>query len=669
MTVAVKVLAEHLTSDSKSIARFNREMKAVGRVSHPNIVRATDAGEYDGKHYLAMEFVDGSDLAQILRANGRLPINDACEGLRQAAMAIQHAHDNGLIHRDLKPSNLMVTKEGQVKVLDLGLARLHAGETEGLTSDFQIMGTADYMAPEQALKALQVDARVDIYSLGCTLYALLCGRAPFADGKHETAISKIMAHEHEQPESVISLRPEVPAALSATIEKAMAKVPSQRYDSASAFADALLPFCRRSDLGMLHRRSQSTEKQTQNQSDTSDFKKHFRIADTKVHSPKIANARPAHEPPKRRMLVALGFVILPFCLLAITVYIRFSGKDVRVRVEGDDDVKVVIEREPIADQSAESEPIEFDGSNHRVMANWALSKPSIVSIVANGETRFVQEVDALPTGAFELKGINYTKPFVPSDEDFEHLAQSPTLNHLEFTDLELSDRVVTRLIALPQLNNLRLRFDNISPRNLQRIAELPFLSDLTIGGEWIGDDDLAMLTKLKNAVHLTISGKKVTDAGLIHLSEMRHLQFLSFIFANIRGDSLKHLSGLSNVWSLQLPYTELDDRGGEALSKLPGITWLNLGFTQVGDESLRSIAKLPMLEILDLTQTKVTNGGIEALQPIASLRTLHLGATQIDDDAVDSLSKLTQLTTLSVGNRLSTDAIEVLQNSASGLHN
>ncbi len=149
--VALKVLADHRLNDPAAVDRFSREMQAVGKLAHPNIVRALDAGEADGRHYLVMEYIDGLDLSRLSRRCGPLPVAEACELVRQAALALQHAHEHGLVHRDMKPSNVMLTRDGQVKVLDLGIALLQPEEpaTSDLTGTGQVMGTLDYMAPEQ----------------------------------------------------------------------------------------------------------------------------------------------------------------------------------------------------------------------------------------------------------------------------------------------------------------------------------------------------------------------------------------------------------------------------------------------------------------------------------------------------------------------------------------
>jgi hypothetical protein len=166
--VALKVLAGGRMDSPKAVARFRREMRAVGKLSHPNIIQATDAGEENGTHFLVMEFAEGTDLARLIELHGRLPVADACALVRQAALGLQHAHEHGLIHRDIKPSNLLLTPAGKVKVLDLGLALLQGNGPpgEGSTASSLLLGSFDYMAPEQGDDPHQVDHRADLYALG-----------------------------------------------------------------------------------------------------------------------------------------------------------------------------------------------------------------------------------------------------------------------------------------------------------------------------------------------------------------------------------------------------------------------------------------------------------------------------------------------------------------------
>ena len=251
--VALKVVRSDRVGDTQAVERFRREIKAAGKLEHPNIVLAHDARQIDGTHLLVMEFIEGLDLAQLIDLEGPLPIADACEAARQAALGLQHAHEHQLIHRDVKPSNLMLARNGAVKILDLGLARLHSAEegAGGTTGEGFVIGTPDYMAPEQASGSHDVDARSDIYELGCTLYALLIGDPPFTGPTHRQAYEKMMAQVHEPPVPVRERRSEVPEPLSKIVERMLAKAPSDRYGTAAEVAQALAEFAAGSDLAGL----------------------------------------------------------------------------------------------------------------------------------------------------------------------------------------------------------------------------------------------------------------------------------------------------------------------------------------------------------------------------------------------------------------------------------
>lgn len=250
-TVAVKLLPVQRWVGPAAVARFQREMEIIGGLDHPNIVRASDAGEEDGMHYLVMDHVDGLDLSRLVRRVGPLPVAEACEIVRQAAEGLAYVHDAKLVHRDIKPSNLMLTRDGTVKILDLGLAMLGEQYLEGennLTTIGQLMGTLDYMAPEQAADSHQVDIRADVYSLGATLYKLLTGHAPFSGAPYNTLLKKALALASDPVPPVQESRQELPAELAEVVDRMLAKDPNERFSSPDEVAAALIPFATEADL-------------------------------------------------------------------------------------------------------------------------------------------------------------------------------------------------------------------------------------------------------------------------------------------------------------------------------------------------------------------------------------------------------------------------------------
>jgi WD40 repeat protein len=240
--VVIKVINQSLIDNPDALERFRRETRAAARLAHPNIVTAYDAEQAGGLHMLVMEFVPGRSLAEVLHQKGPLPVAQACDYARQAALGLQHAFEHGMVHRDVKPQNLMLTPQGQVKILDFGLAKVvsERGVRTGLTASGAYVGTPEYSAPEQAQDARQADIRADLYSLGCTLYCLLTGRPPF---REETAVQVILAHREKEPPPLAGLRPDVPAGLWAVVARLLAKDPARRYQTPNEVARALAPFC------------------------------------------------------------------------------------------------------------------------------------------------------------------------------------------------------------------------------------------------------------------------------------------------------------------------------------------------------------------------------------------------------------------------------------------
>ena len=250
--VALKILHQDLMRHPRVVKRFRQEVKAAAKLSHPNIVAAYDADQAGDVHFLVMEFVDGMSLDRLVLKRGPLEPSYACYFIRQAAKGLAHAVQAGMVHRDIKPQNLMLTRKGQVKILDFGMARLAAetradlaaeGEASGptggndpdLTHHGEVMGTPDYMAPEQATDASQADIRADIFSLGCTLYYLLSGKKPFVGG---SVRGRVFAQKTAPPPPLAKLRDDLPGGLIAIIEKMMAKEPGDRFQTPAAVVKA-----------------------------------------------------------------------------------------------------------------------------------------------------------------------------------------------------------------------------------------------------------------------------------------------------------------------------------------------------------------------------------------------------------------------------------------------
>lgn len=251
--VALKVIRKELLADPEVVGRFHRETHVLSQLDHPNVVKAFDAGTAGSTHYLAMEFVEGTDLGRLVKKNGPMPVHQACAYIHQAALGLQHAHERELVHRDIKPHNLIMSvRDGLIKVADLGLARLPRGVNPDMTvasdprttgtltpENAVMMGTADYLAPEQALNFHTADIRADIYSLGCTLHFLLTGQPPFPGGNLAQKVAK-----HMQAEPPVVARQDLPAGLADVVRKMLAKRPEDRFQTPAEVAKVLAPLAK-----------------------------------------------------------------------------------------------------------------------------------------------------------------------------------------------------------------------------------------------------------------------------------------------------------------------------------------------------------------------------------------------------------------------------------------
>lgn len=229
--VAIKVLPPAKAEQPAALGRFYREARAAGSLAHPNIVRTHDIDQDGNLHFIVMEYVDGSNLLDIVKKFGRMDVGRAVSYIRQVAVGLDYAFRNGIIHRDIKPGNVLIDRKGKARILDMGLARFFKDQTDMLTVKYDdkiVLGTADYVAPEQVANSHAVDIRADIYALGASLYFLLSGHPPFPNG---TVSQKLLWHRTKDPTPIRSIRPEIPDGLAAVMARMMAKDPAARYQS------------------------------------------------------------------------------------------------------------------------------------------------------------------------------------------------------------------------------------------------------------------------------------------------------------------------------------------------------------------------------------------------------------------------------------------------------
>ncbi len=543
-TVAIKLLPPCWLNHQEMIARFQREMAATGQLEHEHFVQALDAGESGGMQYLVMEFVEGIDLAQLAKLDVPLSVDDACEIARQVALGLDHAHARGLIHRDIKPSNIMLTDDGRVKILDLGIALVQnpSPESHELTMAGQLVGTLNYMAPEQFDDSHRVGTQADIYSLGATLYRLLAGRDALDREQFDSPLKLMRALSVTTPPRLDQLRSEVPVPLAELVAQMLEKVPARRPATGSKVAAMLEPFTGQADLRKLAAAALGPQ------------------AAATGERPDISAAQPlATDPSHPRWPARASVPRWPSWAVPVLLVILLAA-----------------------------------GSAGLLSSSWwRRSAPAVIAptmatreladwIIASGGSIFVETT----AGTWEVRNAA-DLPAVPFD-----------ITYVGFVEMrpELAAQL-DRLAVLPRLTKIDLFYAAIHG-HLEPIFKMRSVAHLGLLGADVMDDDLEPLPNASWMQLLQLNQTRITDRSMPVIGQLPALHWLELEETDITDEGLAALANLQHLEYLNLRHTRIGDDGLRQLTRLRRLTRVHVDGTDVTPEGIAELqAVLPACQV------------------------------------------------------------------------
>lgn len=587
--VAVKVLLGNASADDDSsfVARFRLEAKTMAKLNHPGIVSVIDSGETQGLCYIVMEYVDGTDVARMIQAEGKLPPERVVSMLTQVCEALDYAHQNGIVHRDLKPANLLVTREGQVKIGDFGLAKQHDPTMASLTRTNVAIGTPEFIAPEAWTPEISLDRRADLYSMGVSLYQMLTGEVPRGLWK--------------MPSVKVGTDPR----FDAIVDRAMQPERESRYSTSIELRQDLERIEREPSRGGLSEPSKAS-----NPDDT----------------PEVL--RPSRVPDARRRL--RWAALLPLAVISLVVLLMMSRgfwADRGTR-SGSEAKTSTLQREPSVQDAAD----------------WLLREHAAFSVRSQGrEWEVVAEAD-LPQGPFEIVKLSLDRwisspPLPPPPEEgFQVLRAVKTLRHVYLRLPGMTEGSLAFLAGNPELRTLTISgSDKVTDGVLAYLAHLDKLESLCIShaprltGRGFGD--AAWLQSVREVDFLHASLK---DDVIRVLSRCPHLRSVRLEGTRMTVDGLNALATSPGLVEMSVGYSRsiTEEDYMEALPGFPRLRKLELVGAPVGDDAASTLASLTNLVELHLTGTQIGDEGLSAMEGMKRLKTIALSYTHVTPEGL-----------------------------------
>jgi len=578
--VAIKVLPISPLEDAELnfAARFRQEAMTMARLSHPGIVNVFETGEANGLLYIVMEFIDGTDVARMIQTEGKLPPDLVAKLLVQVCDALHYAHEHGVVHRDIKPANLLVTREGQVKIADFGLAKHQDAALLGLTKTNVAIGTPDFLAPEAWVPNTALDARADLYSLGVTLYQMLTGEVPRGLWK------------------MPSVKVGVDARFDTIIDKAMQPEREARYQASAELRHDLERICR---VAANPRAAAGVARQTRQEP-----------------SPKRRRARAA-------LFIVVAALIVMLVLLLPSITRPKAGKGQRALPA----VSPATVREAarwLVKERADFK-IQSGGKESDVKSEEDIPEGDF-QIVYLWFDRWLRGPPQAPPPAADFEVLRSVKtlrfaflrlPGLP-ESAYSFLAVNTDLDTVFLEGADATDNILATLALLPHLKKLSI---SNSPRLIGRAlagaAWLNRIEHVDLLNSGLDDERLEILTNCTRLVHLAVEGTAISQEGLGHLASLRRLTELRAGGCRnlTEQDLIDVLPHFHRLKRLELEHSTCGDEAVAAIAAtLTNLTELRLDYTMLTDAGLANLAKLPELKTLWLAGTRITAQGLNAFE-------------------------------------------------------